>query len=195
VHYKPIIPVSEEPITLEEALDHIRNTGGSADAEGGIALSLISTAREWCEEFTGLSFAPQTIELYLPSFPHKSYIEIPRPPLVSVTSVKYKNSAGVETTMTPTTDYIVDADSLVGSVVLPYGKTWPSFVPYPVNAVKIVYTAGYGEANPLPRTLRQAMLLLIGHWFNHREAVGTVDKEIEFSVHSLLWLWRVRWFE
>jgi len=39
-------------------------------------------------------------------------------------------------------------------------------------AVEIDYTAGYGSAaTDVPAGLRQAMLSLVGHWFENREAV------------------------
>lgn len=42
----------------------------------------------------------------------------------------------------------------------------------------------------VPAKVRQAMKLLIGHWYEHREGVltGTISKQIELSVHALLWL-------
>jgi uncharacterized phiE125 gp8 family phage protein len=113
------------------------------------------------------------------------------PPLQSVTSVTYKDSAATTTTMTVTTDYIVDSDSNVGRIVLPYGETWPSFTAYSVNPITITYKAGY---TALPKALEQAMLLLIGHWYENREATGTVSKEIEFATKALLSMYRVRWF-
>ena len=44
-------------------------------------------------------------------------IEIPNPPLQSVSSIKYKDSAGTEATWADT-NYIVDPDSFLGRVVL-----------------------------------------------------------------------------
>lgn len=157
---------------------------------------LIKASREYCEEYTRRTLATQTIEAYLDYFPYSDEIELPRPPLQSVTSVKYKTSAGIEIIMTTGTDYLTDADSLFGRIVLPYGKNWPSFTPYPINPIKIQYVAGYSESNPIPKMIKQAMFLLIGHWYMNREAVisGSISKEIEFAVKALLSMYKVGWF-
>ena len=58
----------------------------------------------------------------------------------------------------------------------------------------VEYRAGY---DPLPRTLRQAMLLLIAHWYANREAVvvGAVTTvEVAETVNSILSLYRNWWF-
>jgi len=191
--YKIITVVTAEPVTTTEAKAHLRiaSTDTAEDASIG---ALITTAREYCEGYTRRALAEQTIEMYLDGFPWKYEIELARPPLQSVTSVKYKDSDGTETTMTADVDYIVDADSNVGRIVLPYGKLWPSFTPYTVNPIKIRYVAGYNASNLIPKTIKQAMLLLIGHWYLNREATGKVEGEIGFAVKTLLSLHKVRWF-
>lgn len=163
--------------------------------EDDLISALITAAREYCEGFTGRALAAQTLETYPPRFPCENEIELPCPPLQSVTSVKYTDSDGDETTMTEDTDYIVDTDSPVGRIVLPYAGTWPTETLYTVNPIKIRYVAGY---ETIPRSIKQAMLLLIGHWYANREAVlvgqGTMSKEIEFAVKALLSMQRIRWF-
>jgi hypothetical protein len=111
---------------------------------------------------------------------------------VSVTSVKYKDSAGVETTMTVNVDYLVDTDSTVGRIVLPYGVNWPLFTEYTVNPIKIRYTAGYA-AYALPKTAKQAMLLHIGYFYAHRDAVE-LDEETDRAIKRLLTLHKAGWF-
>jgi uncharacterized phiE125 gp8 family phage protein len=178
------------------SVDIITKTGDTT--EDDLISALITAAREYCEGYTGRALATQTLEAYPPQFPCRSEIEIPYPPLQSVTSVKYTNSAGTETTMTVNTDYIVDADSNVGRIVLPYAGVWPTATLYTVNPIKIRYVAGYYASNPIPKMIKQAMLLLIGHWYESREAVligqGTMSKKIEFAVDALLSMYKVRWF-
>lgn len=193
MNYSIITPVSTEPITVDEAKLHVRMTS-SETAEDTLLGSLITAAREYCENYTGRALATQTIEAYLDRFPCFYEIELPRAPVQSVSSVKYKDSAGTETTLPANTDYLVDVDRSVGRIVLPYGVSWPSFTPYPVNPVRIRFVAGYTEANLIPKTIKQAMLLLIGHWYANREAVGTTKGEMDFAVKSLLSMHRIWWW-
>ena len=189
-----VTSVATEPVALDEAKTFLRFSSGvfaDDDVEDALIQSLIVAAREYCESVTSRALAPQTVDALYDGFPRERQIEIPRPPLTSVEWVKYKDCAGTETTMTENTDYIVDKERDVGRIVLPYGLSWPSFTPYPVNPVKIRFTAGYAAA---PKPIKQAMLLLIGHWHLNREATGDASGQIAFSVNALLAQYKVRWF-
>ena len=195
MNYKIITPITNEPIALVEAKLHIRVSMDDT-AEDSLIEGFITAAREYVENYARRALALQTVEAYLPKFPCSDRIELPRPPLQNVLSVSYKNSAGIETTMTANVDYLVDTENGAGVVVLPYGKNWPSYTPYPVNSVKIRYIAGYTYSNLIPKSIKQAMFLLIGHWYENREAVviGSTTKEIEFAVKALLGMYKSSWF-
>jgi uncharacterized phiE125 gp8 family phage protein len=188
--YKIITPVESEPVTLLDAMTHIRVAPDELDEQSYVS-SLITAAREYCEGYTRRAFATQTIEAYLDRFPVAKAIELPHPPLQSVTSVKYTDSAGAETTMAENTDYIVDTDSDVGRIVLPYAQIWPSTALSTVNPIKIRYVAGY---TTLPAMYRQAILLLVGHWYENREATGQVSGRLEIAVDALLSMDKAGWF-
>jgi uncharacterized phiE125 gp8 family phage protein len=166
----------------------------SDTTEDSLVASLITAARIYGEKYTGRGFATQTVIAYLDDFPSEDYIELPKAPLQSVTSVKYKDTAGTETTMTVTTQYIVDSDRQVGRIVLPYGVTWPTATLYTVNPISITYVAGYTS---LPQPLKQAMLLMIGNWYENREnspeIIGGSYNEIGFHAKALMDMYRVRW--
>jgi len=164
--WKVSTAVVNEPVSLAEVKLHLRLA--SDDTEDSLLESMITAAREAAEQYTGRALATQTIALYLDDWPAGDYIELRKPPVQSVTSVKYKNSAGTETTMTVTTDYIVDTDSQTPRIVLPYGEDWPSFTAYPVNPITITYVAGY---TTVPRAIAQAILLLVGYMYNNRDDV------------------------
>jgi len=193
-YIKAVATVATAPCAF--SVDVITKTGDTV--EDNLILDWITTAREYCEGYTGRALATQTLEAYPLRFPCRNEIEIPYPPLQSITSVKYKDSAGTETTMTVDTDYIVDADSNVGRIVLPYAKIWPTATLYTVNPIKIRYVAGYTDINKIPRLIKSAMYLLIGHYYENREAVlvgqGTMSKEFELGVRALLSMHKVRWF-
>lgn len=168
----------------EFAVSILLNDG--AGAEDTLLTSLILAAREYAENYLNRALCTQTWELILDDWPGKDYIDIPLPPLQSITSIKYKDTAGVESTF-ENTKYIVDTDSFLGRVVLAYGCTWPVNVLYPANPIRIQFVAGYGLAAAVPQRVKQAMLLLIGHWYENKEAVSDRPwQEIPFAVHTLL---------
>lgn len=151
--------------------------------------NIITRAREEAEEITRLAFAPQTLELGLDEFPTEDFIRLPRGPLTSVTSVKTKDSAGSETTLTASTQYLVDTDQVPGRVVLPYNVSWPSNADYPMNPIKIRYVAGY---TTLPQKLKNILLLHIGILFKHRDnPIPAKERQELFSMYKF---YRVSWF-
>lgn len=186
-----IIPVSNEPVTIDEAKLHLRLTDDiiSGDTvEDELVLSLIVAAREYCEQYTGRALATQTQEMYLDEFPCRNEINL-MPDIQSVTSVTCVDGDGNQTVLSEDIDYLVDVPG--SRIVLPYRKTWPAFEPYPINPIRIRYVTGYTNA---PQTIKQAMLLLIGHWYANREATGEASGQIDFAVKALLSHYRVRWF-
>ncbi|MDW7659342.1 MAG: head-tail connector protein [Bacillota bacterium] len=185
---KIITPVETEPVSLAEVRQHLRLP--EEQTEDDLLLGLIRTARAYCENFTRCALAEQTLEMYLDRFPVNSSIMLPYPPLRSVMEIGCKDSAGIEMIL-PTSDYIVDTDREPGRVMPGFGVSWPVFTPFPAAPIRIRFVAGYAV---LPEPIRQAMLLLVGHWYENREATGTAKDQTAFSVHALLSPYRVEEF-
>jgi uncharacterized phiE125 gp8 family phage protein len=157
--------------------------------------ALIAAARGAVEEATQLQLITATWELTLDGFPRNwsEPIELPRPPITAITSIAYTDENGAAQTLSAS-DYQVDAKSFPGRLVPAVDLEWPDTQADKLNAVTITYTAGYGAAgSSVPRPLRQAMLLLVSHWFENREAVvvGTIVTELPFAVKSLIAPFRV----
>jgi len=182
---KIITEPTTEPVTLDEAKAHCRVDGTDED---DLITTLIVAARQYCEQRQNRAYLTQTLELTLDRWP-RFPVNIPHPPLVSVESIKYYGTDDTEYIWS-TTEYFVDADSEPGRVSLRYAKTTPTVTLRPVNGVKVRYVAGASE---VAQTVKQAMLLLIGHWYINRESVltGVTSKEIEFAVSALLGIDRV----
>ena len=163
----PSIAPAEEPISILEARSAARI---SVDEDDNLLFRLIESARQWGEATTGRAFVSQTWQLKMPWFPSCA-IELPKPPLVSVTSVKYLDTAGVEQTWAVTTGYVVTgaaAEMARGSIEPAYGVCYPSTLAVP-DAVRIVYVAGYGVAAAVPQGIRQALLYHIAEAYQNRE--------------------------
>lgn len=171
--------------------------GGSESVEDDLIEALITTAREYCEGFQNRAFINQTWELWLDAWPNKDYIEIPLPPLSSVTSLKYYDTADAETIAyepagDPVVDdgtYFTDAKSEPGRFCLKYSQSWPSTTLRPHNGICVTFVAGYGSAaSAVPLKVKQAMLLAITHLYEHR---GDDNVPMPPAVDNLLWLERV----
>lgn len=189
---KLISEPSEEPVTLEEAKNHLKVDMADDDS---LITALIRTAREHAEAITRRALITQTWELSLDNWPAGNEITIPLPPLQSVDSIKYTDSAGVEH-MLDLNICIVDTFSEFGRIVLKRDYSWPSETLQAADAVHIRFTAGYGNAEDVPQPIKQAILLMIGWWYEQRETaiVGSVAREVPMAAEALLWPYRVlRW--
>ena len=173
-----------EPLTQAEAQDYLRIdelTIAGADRLN----AMIKAARIYCEEFQHRAYITQTWELSLPRF--RECIEVPKGKLQSVTSFKYKKSDGAETALAENTGYIVSTRGITGRITPPYGVSFPTATLWPVDPIVIRFVCGYGDtADDVPETVKQAMLMLIAHWYENRAAVGNAGAEIAFAVKALL---------
>lgn len=175
-----------EPITLQEAKDHLNFDGSLDDA---LIEFIIKTAREMVENLTGRALITRTLELTTDCF--SDVMELPKPMLQSVPNVTYIDTNGAAQTLS-TSVYDVDVKSTPGAVRLAYGQSWPS-IRSVYNAVTITYTAGYGDnAQDVPSPLRSAMLLIIGHLYENREATAPISiSEVPMSVKFLIAPYRI----
>jgi uncharacterized phiE125 gp8 family phage protein len=179
-----------EPVTLAEAKVHCRI---DVDEDDALVASLISTAREHLERMSRPRVA-MTAQRWLhvaDEWPTSDTIELRPYPLLSVVEVRYTDDDGAETTIA-STEYQVDTYSTPGRLHMLNG--WPSATLAPLNGLQIEFMAGYGEdvLSP-PMALRQAVLLLVGHWYENRElalTTGAIPKELPFAVRALFAPWR-----
>lgn len=183
-----------EPVSLEEAKLHLRVDITEDDY---LIQWLIQAARETAEDISGWRLCTQTWDYYLDEFPSGSELALPNPPLVSVTSISYTlEGAGVASTFAAAS-YQVDAVSVPGRVLLRSAYSWPADVLEPANGVVVRFVCGFGTPEAVPQQIRQAMFLMLGHWYENREAIvssGAVPKELPLGVSALLWMRRVKGF-
>lgn len=157
---KVITPPATEPVTIEEVRAQLR-IDLDDESYDDVLNPLIPAAREWCEGYQNRAYITQTLELALDRWPCGNEIELPRPPIQSVTSVNYADE-----TWDPQ-NYLVDDYSFVARIVRARGVIWPSAHLPAANGVKIRYVAGFASAEEVPQRIRQAILLLVSHWFEN----------------------------
>jgi len=143
--------------------------------EDDLLTSFIQTSREIVENEIRRALITQTWDLYLQGFPTKNYIKLPFGNLQTVTSIKYKDTAGTETTMVAGTDYLVETNGTkCGRIVLPDSVTWPTDSLYPSNPITIRFVCGWTTAALVPAAIKTAMKMICDDLYNNREAQALV---------------------
>ena len=173
-----------EPLSTAEAKTHLRVDHANDDT---YIASLVAAARVDTETATRRTLVNTTYTLTLDAFPgYQDYIELPAPPLSSVTSVYYIDQDGVST-LWANTNYTVVTSGLPGSISLAYGKSWPN-VRSQRDAITIVYVGGYGAtASTVPEMVRHSVRLKVAHWYENREAVmvGVSSADLPIGIKRL----------
>lgn len=182
VVWRVVTPPEAWPVTLAQAKAHLRVDISDDDA---LITALIAAASQYVEEAAGVSTTPRVMEALLTRWPSPGLLRLPRPPVASVAWVRYTDASGAQVDMPPT-EYAVRAEGI-------WARKWPSAalsdaVEHPIT---IRYTAGSADT---PAPVRHAILLLIGHWYEHREAAvsGHMSRDIALGVDALIAPYR-RW--
>ncbi len=161
---KLITAPAATPVTLAEAKAHCRVDHSDEDAWFGIA---IAAATAKAEHELGRALITQTWEAVYDAFPAGG-IELGRPTVQSIVSVKYLDGTGTEQTIS-STGYVLDPDMLPGFVLPAAASAWPSAADA-VNAVRVRFTCGYGDTPAaVPANVRSWILMHIGTAYRNRE--------------------------
>src|SRR5260221_400402 len=182
---KVITAPTFEPVTRDDVKMHLRIDG---DDDDWFLDRSITSARVVLEQYLRMALPQQTlqsiIELELP--PHgqlsgwldytSGKIEIPFPPLISITNVGVEVLPGNFTSILDPTTYYTDLASVPGSIwvqatafstlVLPVWTVWSEpFWP----RFQITYTCGYANPAAIPQSYKDMLLEMIGNKYQNRE--------------------------
>lgn len=115
-------------------------------------------------------------------------------PVQSVTAVKYFDENGTEQTDT-LSNYDVFGTETYTTISPKTGFSWPT-TQQRGDAIKIEYEIGFGDATTdVPETIRHALMLLIGHWYDNRENTQMDElSNIPFGYMELLNIHRACWY-
>lgn len=181
-----------EALSVDEAKQHLRVDTSDDD---GLIAGYILAARHWVESQVGPLMTQTwdyTVDYGWPTLAGEYAIPLPLRPVQSVTSVSYKDSDGATQTLS------AGLYTTVLNVPLPrieraYGASWPTVRDVPA-AITVRFVAGYGSTpGDVPDSLRVAMQLLVGHFYENRESVvvGNLQvNELPMGVETLISPWR-----
>jgi uncharacterized phiE125 gp8 family phage protein len=174
---------ASEPVTVAEAKAHLRLDGAAEDL---LIASLILTSRLHIEAALGLALITQSWRLILDRWPEWPEVPIPLRPVQAIASVNILSEDGTPAAM-PASGYILDGRGVPPRLIRT-GARWPA----PGRAaagIEVAFTAGYGAAaSDVPAPIRQALLMLVAHWYEHRDPIeiGSPVLAIPSAVSELL---------
>ncbi len=177
-----------EPITLAEAKNFMRVEDSSTDDT--LITGQIVTARRHHERMLRRSLITQTLTITLDSDEAGSPIDLPRPPIKEITSVKTYDDSDNET-VTATTDYRLEGEQGGGTIFTPGLLTavnggWNIQRRY--SAVQVIYVAGYGlTASTVPGEIKESILRFVATLYNNRVnfIVGHVTSPVNVSAELI----------
>ncbi|WP_439150758.1 head-tail connector protein [Sulfitobacter sp.] len=178
-----------EPITIVDAKRHLRVTGSDEDE---YITSLISAAVAFvdAEGVLGRAMVTQTWAKWVSQAP--GYVLIRLGPNTTLTAVDYYDADSVLQSATlGDFETRLEGDFVIVKPV--ENGAWPA-AETRNDAIRLTFTAGYGGAADVPQSVKHALLLLVGHWYENRDAASAVSmSELPLAFNSLLNAHRVTW--
>ena len=180
-------------MTLSQTQSHLRLfvENGSHPDDDLIEL-YIDAATGAAEDYLQRYLAQRTIRLKRDDFPTENadgevIIDLPAYPVISVDSITYVDRQGATQTLT---GYEVDSERVPARIRI----VEPPDVEKGLSKVTIDLTVGYGSgtspasADLIPSSIKQAILLMVGQMYEHREnvVVGTIATELPKTFEYLL---------
>jgi len=182
---RPVGPPAALAVSVADAKLNMRIDGTHLDA---LVEMWLKGVIGHAEGFTQRTFMARSWRLMLDRFPEGA-IKLERPPLMSVSHIKYYDAANILQTLDPV-DYLVDGASEPGYIVPAPGRAWPSTFEK-INAVEVQFICGYGvDATATPDELKLYILAKLQEQFDPatRPEKDTVQSTY---IDNLLWPFRI----
>lgn len=179
-----------EPVSVADAKAHMRIDSAAEDA---LIASLIVTSRLHIEAALGLALLTQAWSYFVDAWPRSREVVLPLKPVQAVTSVRVWSQDGTSQTLSADS-YTLDGEGTPPRLVLSRSAAPPA-PGRNASGIEIAFSAGYGDTGAdVPAPIRQALLLLVTHWFENREPhrASASDTEIPHMVSALLAPYRGR---
>jgi uncharacterized phiE125 gp8 family phage protein len=175
---------ADEPLSLSEARAFLRVEHEDDDA---VIAALIGAARLQVEAQTRRALLSQGWRLVRDAWPASGRIAVMPAPLQAVTAARIYDDAGVAQDIDPQ-GFVVDAAR--SSLSFP---PWSFAAPGRASAgIEIDVTIGYGDdASDVPEPLRQAIRMLVAHWYDHRGVVAAEGRALPQGVAALIASYRM----
>jgi uncharacterized phiE125 gp8 family phage protein len=183
----PTVPL----LTTAEAKSHLRVDHSVDD---GLIDAYVAAATSLLDGPNGIlrtSLVAQAWADTWSAFPPIDRLRLTCEPLLEVTSVEYVPAGGTSLVALAADQWTTYTDALGCWVKLVDGAAWPDTATRP-SAVVVTYTAGFGHSSSdVPANVIHAVKLLVGHFYENREAAGADTLvALPFAVDALLAPWK-----
>lgn len=170
------------PLTVYEAKRHLRV---EHEDEDDLIEGLIGAATSHLDGWSGVLGRCLVSQEWMIAY--HSFARILRVPFPDVTaaSIVYRDADDSEQSV-DASNFEIKEDALGAYVWFKDSWSAPRTYARP-DAVQITVTAGFGDPADVPKPICQALKLLIGHFYENREAVTQFNmRELPLAVRSLL---------
>ena len=178
------------PVSLAEAKTHLR-IDSSFTADDDYITTLINVATSAAENYTNLAIMEQSWYLDIDAFP--DYFNLLKGTLrvLTINSITYSDADNASQTLA-SSNYFADGSIKPARIYFAPDATIPSTYDKP-NAVNVDFTLGFTAASQVPAPIKQAVLLMVGTYYETRQTVSDrTYKEIPQSAEFLLTPYRVQ---
>jgi uncharacterized phiE125 gp8 family phage protein len=155
-----LTPPAGEPVALDAMKAFLRVE--TAD-EDDIVAALIAGARVHVENWTRRALMTQTWRVVLHLWPEEGRVAVVPAPLQSLTAARIYAA--------DSTTHSIDAQAFVPALA----DSWLVFTPgtlpapgRPMAGIELDVVVGYGDASAVPEPFKQAIRLLVAHWYENR---------------------------
>lgn len=153
MNWKVTTAPTVEPITLAELKTFAHIDG---DLHDTVLTNIIAATRQLTEDYLGRALIEQSITLTMDFWP-KTCLELPKPPLLSITSVATLDESDVATTFSSGNYYAITND-VCGKLVIKNGSSYPTNGTRFYGGYRVIYKAGYGStALYVPQGIKEGM--------------------------------------
>jgi uncharacterized phiE125 gp8 family phage protein len=176
---------STHVLTLSEVKAHLHVDHSDDDT---LITGLLYGAENQAETILRRSLLSTELVLRLDCFPSSRLIELDRGPVISLTSVIYKDANDATQTLAGSY-YTLDNYAIPDVIALEPDLYWPQTKTGRRNAVLVTYLAGWASAAVVPDEIKIAILHLIGHWYSNKEAVvmSSIGYNVPNTFETMLW--------
>jgi uncharacterized phiE125 gp8 family phage protein len=172
-----------EPITKDEVKFYARLDGTYED---DFIDNIIKSVRISAERYMGRALITQSITMSMDWWPGEQ-VELPRPPLIDITSIKTIDEDGTETTYS-SDNYFIDTNSEPGKVVIKNGVTFPENNDRYQGGYQIIFRAGYGgDSSDVPEAIRTGLIAWVTWIYENRKPISKPPEQ----AHAALFPYKV----